>query len=132
VTKLDVMLPAADLPATLAWYRALGFELTGQHEADGVLDWVGLTLGGVHVMLVPGAGGGRERASLWLRTSRLDELYALFEQRQLEAAAAALDGVAGAPAIRFGAKLHDTHYGTREFHLIDPNGYALIFVAAGD
>jgi hypothetical protein len=79
VKTLDVMLPAADLPATLAWYRALGFELTGQREADGALDWVALALEGVHVMRVPGAGGGAERASLWLRTSQLDELHSLFE-----------------------------------------------------
>lgn len=37
-----------------------------------------------------------------------------------------------APAIRFAAKLHDTHYGSREFHLIDPDGYLLIFSATSD
>jgi hypothetical protein len=47
-------------------------------------------------------------------------------------AAAALGGNDGAPAIRLGAKPHDTHYGTREFHLVDPSGFALLFVAASE
>lgn len=132
VKRLDAMLPVADLRATIAWYGALGFELAGQHEADGELDWAALALGGVYLMLLPGKGTCQERVSFCLRTSRLDELYRLFEERQLERAAAALAGNDAAPAIRFAAKLHDTHYGSREFHLIDPDGYLLIFSATSD
>jgi catechol 2,3-dioxygenase-like lactoylglutathione lyase family enzyme len=132
VKRLDVLLPVADLRATIAWYRALGFELAGQHEADGELDWAALALGGVYLMLVPGKGNGHERPLFFLRTSRIDELYRLFEERQLERAAAALAGSEGPPAIRFGANLHDTHYGSREFQLIDPDGYTLNFIATSD
>jgi ankyrin repeat protein/catechol 2,3-dioxygenase-like lactoylglutathione lyase family enzyme len=132
VKGLDAMLPVVDLRATIAWYGELGFELAGQHEADGELDWAALALGGVYLMLLPGKGRCHERVSFCLRTSRLDELYRLFEERQLERAAAALAGNDAAPAIRFAAKLHDTHYGSREFHLIDPDGYLLIFSATSD
>jgi len=132
VSTCDPMLLVADLRASVAWYRGLGFELAGQHEADGVLDWAALSLGGAYLMLVPGAatGAGSERVSLWFRTSRLDELYRLFETRQLERAVAALASDSdGAPEIRFGAGLHETHYGAREFQIVDPDGYRLNFSA---
>lgn len=134
VSKLDVMLTVSDLRATIAWYRGIGFELAGQHEADGELDWAALSMGGAHLMLVPGRGAATdanvERVGIWLRTSQIDQLFQLLEQRQLERASASLTGEGdGAPHLRFGARIHDTHYGSREFQLIDPDGYRLNFSA---
>jgi uncharacterized glyoxalase superfamily protein PhnB len=66
--------------------------------------------------------------SLWIRTTRLDDLHAHLKQHQLAWAAAALAGESSdAPEIRFTGDLHTAFYGQREFSLRDPNGVELYF-----
>jgi uncharacterized glyoxalase superfamily protein PhnB len=66
--------------------------------------------------------------SLWIYTDRLDDLYALLKERQLERSRAALAGTAtDAPEMRFTLDLHTAFYGQREFGVRDPNGVELMF-----
>ena len=129
VKRLDVMIPVPDVPATVDWYRSIGFELEGAHELDTDAAWAGMSFGGCFLMFVPrGTAATRREVSLWLMTDRIDELYQLFKQRQLERARAMLAGSAEATAqARFTSDLHDTFYGQREFSIVDLNGYELNF-----
>jgi hypothetical protein len=66
--------------------------------------------------------------SLWIYTDRLDDLYALLKQRQLERARAVLAGQpTDAPEVRFTVDLYTAFYGQREFGILDPNGVELTF-----
>jgi uncharacterized glyoxalase superfamily protein PhnB len=131
IGKLSPMLGVADMDATVAWYRSIGFELAGSHAEEGRMDWASVTLGDAEIMFVPSADAWRESTSglsLWIRTSRLDELYSSLKSRQLERANAALSGqVTDAPELRFTQDLHTAFYGQREFCISDPNGVELYF-----
>ncbi len=129
VTRVDAMIRVPDVRATIAWYRAIGFELEGQHEANGYLDWAGLSFGRSYLMLVPSERTITERdVSLWFMTDRVDDLYQPLKQRQLDRASALLAGAAPeSPEVRFRQDLHDSFYGLREFTIVDLNGYELTF-----
>jgi catechol 2,3-dioxygenase-like lactoylglutathione lyase family enzyme len=139
IGKLTPMLAVADMRRSIAWYEAVGFVLTASHGEDGVLDWAAMTCGEAELMFVPAArpssrsSPGAPRAEgasmkLWLRTDRLDELYASLRQRQLEHAHAMLAGrPAAGSEIRFSGDLHTTFYHQREFSIRDPDGVELIF-----
>src|SRR6185436_13923607 len=94
-----------DMEATVAWYRSIGFELAGSHGNEGKLDWASIQFGDAEIMFVPSTDAWRESTSglsLWIRTVRLDELYALLKRRQLDRSRAALAGEAtNAPEVRF-------------------------------
>jgi hypothetical protein len=83
------MLAIPDVDATVTWYRALGFSLAGSHEGDGRIDWASLTLGEAELVFVPSPKPqeSSRRLSLWFRTDRLDELYALLKACSSSAAA---------------------------------------------
>jgi ankyrin repeat protein len=129
VKRLDVMIPVPDVRATVDWYRSIGFELEGAHELDSDAAWAGMSFGGCYLMFVPrGTAATRREVSLWLMTNRIDDLYQLFKQRQLERARGLLTGTeAATPQARFTSDLHDTFYGQREFSIVDLNGYELNF-----
>lgn len=131
VQRLTPMLTVPDMAATVAWYVALGFTLTGSHGEDGVLDFAEVSLGKAVIMFVP-SGDARQAAahgiSLWLHTDRLDALYARLKKRQLARARARLAGEAtDIPEIKFTADLYTAFYGQREFGIRDPNGVELMF-----
>jgi ankyrin repeat protein len=127
INRLTPMLAVPDLRATVAWYRAVGFELAESHGEDGRLDYACLTFGAAAIMFVP-SGAPIVGASLWIYTDRLDDLYALLKQRQLERGRVLLAGEAtDAPEIRFKLDLHTAFYGQREFGILDPNGVELMF-----
>lgn len=129
--SLSPMLGVPDMHATVAWYQSIGFTLAGSDEQDGKMGWASVTFGNAEVMFVPSAvprPEGTSGLSLWIRTSRLDDLHALLVQRQLERASAAL--AAGATDVlerRFTQDLHTAFYGQREFCIRDPNGVELCF-----
>jgi ankyrin repeat protein len=132
VRRIDPAIRVADMRATIAWYCAIGFTLTGQHALDTPAAWAGLSLGDCFLMLVPGGtpAGARE-ISFWLRTDRVDELYRALKQRQLDRASAVLAGAEPAePEARVVHDLHDAFYGEREFTIVDLNGYHLTFAQA--
>ena len=131
IDQLTPMLGVADLEATVSWYRAIGFELTGSHSEDGRMDWACVTLGRAELMFQPRDESQRaptKGVSLWFRTNRLDELYGLFKQSQLERTRAMLAGEATeAPEVQFTGDLYTAFYGQREFSIRDPDGFELNF-----
>lgn len=125
------MLSVPDVDDTVAWYQSVGFELTGSHENDGRMDWASVTLGDASIMFVPSRDGRRQDSwgvSLWIRTARIDPLYAALRQRQLRGATAVLLGDANPePDVQFTQDLHTAFYGQREFGVRDVNGVELFF-----
>lgn len=131
IGRITPMLAVPDMDATVAWYRAIGFELTGSHGEDGALDFAAVQFGDAEIMFSP-SGHPPRRATkalnLWIRTDRLDDLYALLERMQLEHARAELAGEPDAgPEVPFVADLYTAFYGQRELCIRDPNGVELSF-----
>jgi ankyrin repeat protein/catechol 2,3-dioxygenase-like lactoylglutathione lyase family enzyme len=127
MTNLRPMLCVRDMAETIAWYQAIGFELAGSHGEGGVLDWASLCFGKTEIMLVPSATP-TSSLSLWINTDRIDDLYAVLKQRQLERAQAVLDGeTVEGPEVKFTQDLYTAFYGQREFCLRDPNGVDINF-----
>jgi ankyrin repeat protein len=125
------MLGVPDMARTIAWYESIGFVLTGSNGPPGELDWASVTFGDAEIMFVPSTDpwrGATSALSLWMRTDRLDDLYALLRQRQLERARAELSGGAAAePELQFTGDLYTAFYGQREFSIRDPNGIVVNF-----
>jgi ankyrin repeat protein/uncharacterized glyoxalase superfamily protein PhnB len=131
VVGLVPMIAVPDVDAAVAWYRAVGFELTGSNGEPGRLDWAEVALGEARIMFASAAEGGREGTSgvsLWLYTNRIDDLHADLRRRQFDRSRAILAGrEPETPEIRFRAELYRTHYGMREFAIEDPHGVDLTF-----
>lgn len=131
IRALTPMLGVPDVEATVAWYRAIGFELKGSHGEEGRMGWAAVALGGVEIMFIPSADpwhGPTSGLSLWFGTDRLDDLYAALKRRQLARAHTALTGEAtDGSDVRFTLDLHTAFYGQREFGIRDPNGVELMF-----
>ena len=123
------MMRVPNVRETIEWYRAIGFELEGAHEIDTDAAWAGMSFGGAYLMFVPGGPANVDHlVSLWLMTTRIDELYDALKGRQLERAKAVMAGATpDFPEARFTGDIHDTFYGQREFSIIDLNGYELNF-----
>jgi ankyrin repeat protein/catechol 2,3-dioxygenase-like lactoylglutathione lyase family enzyme len=134
VIRVDVMLEVADIQASIAWYQSVGFELGGTYGDGGEPNWAGLFFGNAYFMLVPGASAADGRdVSFWIHTSRVDDVYQLLKDRQLERAQSILDGQMPAfPEARFQQDIHNAFYGNREFTIVDPDGYELTFAQAID
>jgi catechol 2,3-dioxygenase-like lactoylglutathione lyase family enzyme len=129
VTKGVPMIKVRDIARSLAWYTALGFRETGRYEDNGIVNFGMVALGGAEVMLNLHGTSGRHDASLWFYTDKVDEIYELLKARQLEAAAARLDGEADASdGIVFEQDIEDMFYGARQFSVRDPDGYELYFI----
>jgi catechol 2,3-dioxygenase-like lactoylglutathione lyase family enzyme len=127
IARLSPMVAVADMQRSVDWYRAIGFELAGSHGENGDMDWASVRFGETEIMFVPGTGE-TSGTSLWIRTTRLDDLYARLRRHQLAWAAAMLAGEpTDAPEIRFTGDLRTMFYGQREFSLRDPNGVELFF-----
>jgi ankyrin repeat protein/catechol 2,3-dioxygenase-like lactoylglutathione lyase family enzyme len=129
VSRVDVMLKVADIRTSIAWYQSVGFELRGTYGEDGEPNWAGLFFGHAYFMLVPGKTDRRPRdVSFWIQTTRVDDIYRLLKSRQLERSRAILDGKTPSfPEARFQHDLHKAFYGSREFTIVDPDGYELTF-----
>ena len=131
VVGLVPMIAVPDIDTAVAWYRAVGFELTGSNGPPGKLDWAEVRLGEARLMFASSGDAWRAGTSslnLWLYTNRIDDLYAHLRRRQLERSREVLAGrEPDAPEIRFRADLYTTHYGMREFAIEDPHGVDLTF-----
>jgi uncharacterized glyoxalase superfamily protein PhnB len=134
LTKLTPMLAVQDMRATIDWYQSIGFELAGSYGEADALNWACVRLGGVDLMFVPSTQPWRQQASgvsVWIRTDRIDDIYAYLKRRQLGRATAMLAGEAPtAPDVRFTLDLHTAFYGQREFGIVDPNGVHVMFAQA--
>ena len=126
--QATAMLQVADMNRALAWYTALGFEVTAKNEHHGAIDWASLAFGKSSLMLASGAHPGVSGVSLWFGTTEIDALFQRLRARQLAAARAELAGELGAPSeIHFVEELNTAHYGGRQFSVRDPDGTALYF-----
>jgi uncharacterized glyoxalase superfamily protein PhnB len=98
---------------------------------DCMLDWRSVRFGDAELMFVPSTEpwrGATMGLSLWIRTDRLDDVYALLKQQQLERARELLAGEGDdKPEVRFTGDLYTAFYGQREFSIRDPNGVELNF-----
>jgi len=120
------MVTVSDMEATIDWYRSIGFELAASHGEPGRVDWASMTLGDAEIMFVPGPFEATG-VSLWLRTARLDEIYAVLKRRQYERVRQAIEDGRDPPDDGFVLDLYTAFYGQREFGLRDPNGLELTF-----
>jgi ankyrin repeat protein/uncharacterized glyoxalase superfamily protein PhnB len=124
------MLSVPDVDATVAWYQSIGFELVGSYGDSGKTNWASVRFGAASLMFVP-AGGRRQPVSglsVWMNTSKLDDLYAYLKRLQLDRARAMLTGNSTTgPEVRFAVDLYTAFYGQREFGIVDPNGVHLMF-----
>lgn len=120
------MLSVKDVPASLDWYKAIGFT----EEARFGTDFGIVALGNVRLLLKAAAMApplGRE-VGVWFHVKEVDEFYELMRSRQLEHAEALLEGRAPSQnGIRFNEDLYDPFYGGRQFSIIDLNGYTIFF-----
>ena len=130
VATMQPMLRVADMSATVAWYRSIGFALEASHEDGGDLVFAKLALGAGGFALSP---GGRSRdVTLWFTVDDIEGLYQLFRQRQLRVAQAALAGLTSAePDVPFAEDLYEPFYGGRQFSVTDPGGVVLVFHQPG-
>ena len=126
VKGFAVSLFAPDMRATVAWYEAIGFSVASQYEDDGELDYVVMSFGAASVHFSR-FGEPVKGASLWLYTTRIDEIYQRLKQLQLQnvqADAAEENRV----EVRFDQDLYAPFYGGRQFDIEDPNGVSLHFL----
>jgi ankyrin repeat protein/uncharacterized glyoxalase superfamily protein PhnB len=134
IHKLTPMIAVADMDATVAWYRSIGFELTGTHGDEGKLGWACVRFGQAEIMFVPSDVPWRKSSaglSVWIYTDRIDDIYAQLKRRQLERSRAVLAGEATALVdVPFTLDLYTAFYGQREFGVRDPNGIHVMFAQA--
>jgi uncharacterized glyoxalase superfamily protein PhnB len=87
--------------------------------------------GTVEIMFIPASRAWRKQTdgvSIWIRTDRIDDVYAHLKRRQLARASAVLAGEAPSAAeVRFTLDLYTAFYGQREFGIVDPNGIHVMF-----
>jgi catechol 2,3-dioxygenase-like lactoylglutathione lyase family enzyme len=131
IGSTSVMLSVPDVEATVAWYRTIGFKLAGSHGDGERLDWASMTLGGAELMFTASSLPWQSEVrgvTLWFRTDRLDDLYAMMKRRALEQARDLLAGAPnGVPQVRITGDLYTAFYGQREFSIRDPNGVDVNF-----
>jgi uncharacterized glyoxalase superfamily protein PhnB len=130
IKKLTPMISVQDMRATIEWYQSIGFELAGSYGEHGTLNWASMRFGDVDIMFVPSSEAWRQQTagvSVWIRTDRIDDIYAHLKQQQLERARDVLSGEATTMPVRFAQDLYTAFYGQREFGVIDPNGVHVMF-----
>lgn len=129
VDHLSVMLSVPDIAATLRWYQAIGFTVTGSHGDDDDLNWAAVAMDGFEVMFSRSPGGEPVRGTgLWFRTSQLDAHYARLRGIVMRQSRARLLGQAiEGPRVTINGDLYTAFYGQREFSLRDPNGVDVNF-----
>jgi catechol 2,3-dioxygenase-like lactoylglutathione lyase family enzyme len=114
------MLPVTDVSRSIAFYQQLGFDIGSTHTPDDAAGpvWAWLYNGHAHLM-VNNAGSAIEAthhsASLWLYTGDVEAAHALLRSRGLDV----------------GDIEHPFYNAGGEFHVHDPDGYA-IFIAHAD
>ena len=124
VRGVVALLECFDMPASIAFYRALGCEIVAQWGArDGDVDWVRLRLGGAELMLNsaydggerppapdPGRVRGHADTELFFECSDVDEVCELLRRN-------------GMPV----SEPETTFFRTRRVWLQDPDGFQIWF-----
>ena len=117
VTGMTPMILVPDVAAAIAWYTSIGFAEAGRVGEGGVVNWGMVQFGDARIMLSMNGRKALQPVSLWIYTTDVDALYALFKARQL----------AAPDEIDLFQDVYDPPYGGREFGVRDPNGYELFF-----
>jgi len=113
------MILVPDIARSLDWYTTMGFKELGRYEEDGVVNFGMVSFGNAELMFRLGetpkpSGGdiwlGRD-VTLWFYTDAIDEQYQFFK-----------------PRAQIAEDLYEPFYGGRQFSIVDPNGYILIFL----
>jgi ankyrin repeat protein len=126
--QVTPMLCVDDVPATVNWFTSLGFSLDEYHPNIAQMDWAALSLGKVAIMVQGRGTRPHNQIALWFMTTRIEELYEVLKQRQLETARAKLAGDPSAGTeIRFLENLYEPFYGGKQFSITDQNGFELVF-----
>jgi ankyrin repeat protein/catechol 2,3-dioxygenase-like lactoylglutathione lyase family enzyme len=127
ISKSVPMFRVRDMRATVRWYEALGFTVEDTFEDGSELVFARVTFGEAEFTLSPGANTGPRDVSLWFFTSRVEELYALFKEKQLRRARAGGPNTSEEPDVPFEEDLYEPFYGGRQFSIRDIDGLTLIF-----
>ncbi|MCZ6869760.1 MAG: VOC family protein [Gammaproteobacteria bacterium] len=120
LTGMTLLLNVEDAACSVNFYRdVLGFEVANQMESDGTLRWARIQSGSVSLMInqPDGAGGSERRA----RETWYADALLFFDVEDARAACAEF----AAQGLDVDEPKHEP-YGW-EFHLRDPDGYALGF-----
>lgn len=118
VGKVVPMIYVPDVAAALAWYGSIGFKEIARFADDGIVNFGMVSFGKAEIMINGNGKRGEHDVSLWLYTSRIDDLYGLLKARQ----------IAGDGGIYIVEHLNDTFYGARQCAIRDPDGYTLYFI----
>ncbi len=114
------MLPVTDVTRAIDFYRQLGFEVGGTHTPEGLSApvWAWLRRGGTHMMINRAEApitATHASASVWVYTKDVQSAHAALRSRGLDV----------------GTIDHPPYNPRGEFHVHDPDGYA-IFIAHAD
>lgn len=112
VQKVLPMIFVPDVAETLDWYTSIGFKELARYEDEGLVNFGVVSLGGAEILINMHGKKGRQTATLWFYTNKVDDLYRLFVDRGLE----------------IEEEINDTFYRARQFAIQDPNGYVLYFI----
>lgn len=115
-TSLMPSLTVNDLTASLAFFRALGFEIEDRWEQNGVLLGAMLKAGHVHLGLSQDDGkkgqGRTKGVGIRLYVEVSDDIDAVASR-------------AKASGVSLKAEPHDTEWGSRAFDVEEPSGFLL-------
>jgi catechol 2,3-dioxygenase-like lactoylglutathione lyase family enzyme len=119
-TGLVPMIPVSDVSATIAFYEQIGFKVGNSVSADGSdkPNWAWLYNGDAHVMINQAPEqieATHASASLWVYTADVVAAHAFLKERGLDV----------------GEISHPFYNPRGEFHVHDPDGYA-VFIAHAD
>lgn len=114
------MLPVTNVARTIDFYELLGFKVGNSHAPEGASEpvWAWLYCGDAHVMInreEHDVHATHNSAAVWLYCADVKAMHALLQQRGLDV---------GEVSYPF----YNPH---GEFHVHDPDGYA-IFIAHAD
>jgi uncharacterized glyoxalase superfamily protein PhnB len=112
VYRIVPMIYVPDVAAALDWYVWAGFTEVARFGDDGLVNFGIVTFGKAQVMINMHGKLGKQTASLWFSTTKIDELHGLLKARGVE----------------FIEEINDTFYHARQFAIEDLNGYALYFI----
>lgn len=116
---LAPMLPVTSVPRSIAFYEKLGFNVGNSHTPERASDpfWAWLYSGSAHLMINQADGpiqATRHSASIWIYTRDVESAHAALQSRGFEV------GAVDYPFYNPGG----------EFHVHDPDGYAIYIAQA--
>lgn len=120
--KLSPNLVVTDVKASKEFYEKLGFKVRSLVSDKTSPVWASMICGNVEIMLHEKNSAEEEfnlfvgkplgaTLTLFIQTDRLDDLYTLTKSNKWTIV----------------NNMHTTFYGTKEFAILDPDGYVLVF-----